>query len=133
MGSIRSKKALLKRARCQECGGSYAKICLRNGYCSECSGKWRAPEHSMRPIEFQEKSREQKKRCAICDMEAYLVIDHNHQTNQVRGLICSQCNTGIGLLGDSPERLMKAVEYLTQADVSGFHRLLEKFDEFKQK
>jgi hypothetical protein len=87
----------------------------------------------MRPIEFQEKSREQKKRCAICDIEAYLVIDHNHQTNQVRGLICSQCNTGIGLLGDSPERLMKAVEYLTQADVSGFHRLLEKFDEFKQK
>jgi hypothetical protein len=133
MGLVRSKKALLRRARCQECGVSCAKICLRNGYCSECSGKWRAPKHNMRPADFQEKSQEQKKCCAICGTEAYLVIDHNHQTNQIRGLICGQCNTGLGLFGDSPERLVKAMEYLTQADISGFHRLLEKFDTFKHK
>jgi Recombination endonuclease VII len=40
-------------------------------------------------------------------------IDHDHETGAVRGLLCWPCNTGIGLLGDSPERLGRAVVYLT--------------------
>ena len=41
-----------------------------------------------------------------------LVIDHNHKTGKVRGLLCGSCNTGIGLLKDSPDVLDAAIEYL---------------------
>ena len=41
-----------------------------------------------------------------------LMVDHCHETGAVRGLLCSCCNTGIGLFQDNPIRLQKAVEYL---------------------
>jgi hypothetical protein len=36
----------------------------------------------------------------------------NKKTNQLRGLLHSECNSGLGLLGDSMEILLNAVEYL---------------------
>lgn len=55
----------------------------------------------------------QSGRCAICSepMEKPNV-DHCHNSNEVRGLLCSGCNTGIGLLGDDVDRLRSAIEYL---------------------
>ena len=53
--------------------------------------------------------------CAICGTEPNgraLAVDHNHDTGLVRGLLCHHCNTAIGLLDDSPERLIRAIEYL---------------------
>ena len=41
-----------------------------------------------------------------------LAIDHNHNTGIVRGLLCSNCNRGIGLFGDSIETLKSAIQYL---------------------
>jgi len=40
------------------------------------------------------------------------VIDHDHTTGKVRGILCGECNTGIGKLGDSIESLKKALNYL---------------------
>ena len=42
-----------------------------------------------------------------------LCVDHSHITGDVRGLLCSNCNRGIGLLKDSPELLRNAFHYLT--------------------
>ena len=42
----------------------------------------------------------------------FLAVDHCHKTGQVRGLLCDNCNRGIGLLGDTVESLNEAVEYL---------------------
>mgnify|MGYP000933626974 CR=1 FL=1 len=39
-------------------------------------------------------------------------IDHDHETGKVRGLLCSPCNTSLGLLGDDPARIRRAAEYL---------------------
>jgi len=39
-------------------------------------------------------------------------IDHNHETGEIRGLLCHSCNRAIGLLGDCPERLEKMILYL---------------------
>lgn len=44
-----------------------------------------------------------------------LVIEHCHKTNKFRGWVCNNCNTGIGMLGDTVEGLMHAVEYLRRA------------------
>ncbi len=52
--------------------------------------------------------------CAICgrQSEGKFNIDHDHDTGNVRGLLCGPCNRGIGLLGDSAETLQRAVAYL---------------------
>ena len=55
--------------------------------------------------------------CAICKkpitkLSRRMNIDHDHDTNNVRGILCSGCNTGLGHLGDSVEGLKKALSYL---------------------
>lgn len=40
------------------------------------------------------------------------VVDHNHTTGKVRDLLCSQCNTGIGMLAEDPERMRAAAAYI---------------------
>lgn len=39
-------------------------------------------------------------------------VDHCHTTGQVRGVLCENCNKGLGLFKDSPERLLSAARYL---------------------
>lgn len=41
-----------------------------------------------------------------------LAVDHNHQTGEVRGLLCVACNTAIGALGEDPERIRRILDYL---------------------
>jgi hypothetical protein len=61
----------------------------------------------------------QEGKCAICGIPEHrcskgkLFIDHNHVTNKVRGLLCSNCNSGIGFLKDNIGTLLKAIEYLS--------------------
>ena len=77
-------------------------------------------------ISFEDYSvllRKQNGKCAICGRpdgdergnnngSKSLAVDHDHETNEVRGLLCSMCNKGIGSLYDSPALLLKAYEYL---------------------
>ena len=59
--------------------------------------------------------------CAICHQPETaarkgvvrsLAVDHDHKTGKIRGLLCSDCNTGIGKLKDDPNILLSASEYL---------------------
>jgi hypothetical protein len=57
--------------------------------------------------------------CAICSIHKDLVkrqlaVDHNHDTGEVRGLLCDACNGGIGKLKDSATILLKAIKYLNK-------------------
>jgi hypothetical protein len=56
----------------------------------------------------------QSGRCAICHCESTkaLAVDHCHTTGKVRGLLCTSCNTGLGLFKDNLELLEKAKLYL---------------------
>ena len=57
-------------------------------------------------------------KCGICSSEEpkgkRFSVDHNHNTGEVRGLLCNPCNTAIGLLKDSPAVLDAAKEYLLE-------------------
>ena len=53
--------------------------------------------------------------CAICgkvDRDKRLAVDHNHLTKKVRGLLCGDCNRGLGIFKDQIFLLQKAISYL---------------------
>ena len=57
--------------------------------------------------------------CAICDGIGVdgrrLHVDHCHETGKVRGLLCHDCNRGIGMFKDDSKKLQKAANYLSPA------------------
>ena len=57
--------------------------------------------------------------CAICGTDnpggrGQFHADHNHQTNQPRGVLCHNCNVALGNFKDNPELLEKAIVYLSK-------------------
>ena len=53
--------------------------------------KYRLDEKQVQGI-----SERQEHRCAVCRNETKLIIDHDHVTGKVRGLVCYRCNIGLG-------------------------------------
>lgn len=56
-------------------------------------------------------------KCALCERTENLpfktfTVDHCHQTNKIRGLLCHKCNTALGQFKDSVAVLLKAANYL---------------------
>jgi hypothetical protein len=51
--------------------------------------------------------------CQICETTEHLVYDHDHSTMQFRGVLCRQCNAGLGSLGDTIGGVQKALKYLS--------------------
>ncbi|GAA2809565.1 endonuclease VII domain-containing protein [Streptomyces showdoensis] len=50
--------------------------------------------------------------CAICLAAPAAHVDHCHKTGRVRGVLCFNCNSAIGKLGDDPDVLRRAIAYL---------------------
>jgi len=51
--------------------------------------------------------------CGICKEDGKrLVIDHNHKTNQARGLLCYRCNNLVGFIENNPKLIAPAQEYI---------------------
>lgn len=75
--------------------------------------------------------------CAICGNAEYgkhqngrvndLAIDHDHDTGQVRGLLCNSCNRGLAGFKDNIGLLSKAAEYLAAPPADDlFHKVASK-------
>lgn len=66
--------------------------------------------------EFNAMSAAQDGLCAICGREPLgkkrLSVDHCHASLKIRGLLCDQCNTGLGMFRDDPRLLFVASQYL---------------------
>ncbi|QPZ53604.1 endonuclease VII [Pelagibacter phage HTVC100P] len=73
--------------------------------------------------EYEELLSKQNKKCAICGIDnngkyrnkpRAFAVDHCHTKGKIRGLLCSDCNTGIGLLKDNINFLQSAINYLNK-------------------
>jgi hypothetical protein len=83
----------------------------------------------MTVADYEQLCASQGGRCAICRTDKpggtqaadrmVWSIDHDHDTGKVRGLLCSACNRGLGLFGDSAEACRRAADYLERARDSG--------------
>jgi len=67
--------------------------------------------------EYEEMLDEQDGKCSICNTDTpsdgkRLHIDHNHNTGKVRGLLCNNCNHGLGQFKDNQNLLAMAIQYL---------------------
>lgn len=75
----------------------------------------------MSLIEFQERLAAQGGKCAICTKSITgrdIHRDHDHTTGEWRGLLCNNCNRGLGHFQDDPALLMKAAEYVLTGGVA---------------
>lgn len=56
----------------------------------------------------------QKEKCGICKafIDESSAVNHNHETGIVRGILCRQCNSGLGMFKDNIESLKAAIKYL---------------------
>lgn len=71
--------------------------------------------YNITPEDYQAMLAVQNGTCAICKQgpgKSKLQVDHDHDTGQVRGLLCVSCNSGLGHLGDDYGRVLLAAEYL---------------------
>jgi uncharacterized protein YlaI len=68
--------------------------------------------------EYESLIKFQNSKCAICDKDLQdgkqTHVDHDHKTNAIRGILCSKCNTGLGLFNDSTDILKSAIMYITK-------------------
>lgn len=72
-------------------------------------------EFGMSTEDYWEMFDRQGGRCAICravpDWKR-LAVDHDHETGEVRGLLCNSCNCGLGFFKDDPHLVAQALMYL---------------------
>ena len=87
--------------------------------CKECTGHLTSFRTSGWTKEaYEETFAIQKGACAICECTlnssryTRLAGDHCHASGRLRGLLCTNCNTSLGLMKDSPKRLLAAAAYL---------------------
>lgn len=129
------RAAMREQIPCGECGKPFLRNSGSQLYCSDdCRKivKQRATAESfmrnryrITMEQFNEMSAAQGHRCAICDKpfgrRSQIHIDHDHRCcpsdmtcgNCLRGLLCGQCNTMLGMAKDDPAILTRAVKYLT--------------------
>lgn len=82
-------------------------------------------QHGLTLDQYHSMAERQDFLCILCEQEPErrntkdgrehldgFVIDHDHQTGKVRGLLCYNCNVGLGMLQDSPQLLEKAARYV---------------------
>lgn len=92
---------------------TYSNWGCRCAPCSEAKqDRGRVDSYGLSPELYAAILRHQDGRCANCGERSELHIDHAHDTGEVRGLLCRECNTGFGKLGDTLESLRRAVIYL---------------------
>lgn len=76
-------------------------------------------KYNLTPKDYSKMLNDQNGVCVICHLpsDTPLHVDHDHETGLVRGLLCKDCNLGIGRMKDSVYLLQEAADYLLEASL----------------
>ncbi len=94
----------------------------REDYKKNKKRKWSSglkTRYGITSYEYNNLLESQNSKCGICGMDQNklkkrLHVDHNHNTGEIRGLICKSCNLAIGLIKDDISILNKMIKYLVK-------------------
>jgi hypothetical protein len=120
-----SSECRYPRSKCIDCGKEISKNAKRCSYCSKkinsntlCKDEFLAKKYNISKEELSNMITLQNNKCKICRRdfkECKRVIDHDHKTGKVRGLLCNRCNMFLGWVENniiSIEALNNMIIYL---------------------
>ena len=106
-----------RQSYCKPCRAAYTKAWRPKGYDRQATkNRDLSRKYGITLEEYEGLAFSQDWKCAVCGAkpEKDLYVDHNHHTGEIRGLLCSPCNLGLGHLQDSTAVLRGAIEYLEE-------------------
>lgn len=124
---VKYPQGYFKKKKCKVCGKDFIPKAPSELTCSEYCRKYSTTNNYYKRVygisieQYLDLAEKQHFKCAICGGDNFkmgeqhtgvLVVDHNHKTGEVRGLLCHNCNRALGLLHDSVENLMNSITYL---------------------
>lgn len=132
-GTIMSQakeKMKYKTKSCRYCQDDFQPAAPSHLYCSDkCAANGVIQRHYKKSYglgyeEVKQLRKDQNHLCAICGEKGFMMnsrvksalcVDHDHKTGEIRGMLCHNCNRGLGLFQDSLDRLKSAIAYLEGA------------------
>jgi hypothetical protein len=112
-------------AMCKSCWSVYNK--KRRGvssYKAKFNSKWfrdaqYRKKYNLSAEQYDQMRDSQENKCCICKKDLAAdrqpSVDHCHSTGKVRGILCNNCNAGLGFFNDNKDSLLAAVEYLSKS------------------
>lgn len=106
-----------RKSECKECTRKYQKEKYDSGELREAVY---LRNYGITLEQYDQMVLDQDGCCKICGTDnpgsnrCRFSIDHNHETGEVRGLLCGSCNAALGLFKDNPSTLLSAFNYLTK-------------------
>jgi len=105
-------------SRCKECDHARVKIYHKNNRAKVTKQQLishRRRRYGLTEEKYNNMILSQNNLCAICNKSSRktLHIDHSHKTGEVRGLLCNNCNTGIGFFKEDISIFTRAIKYLS--------------------
>lgn len=116
----RVTRTSLPAIRCRFCRSEFtprrqdARYCCVQHQRSAASIQFR---YGLTPEDLNGLLESQNHECALCGKPIAVggfEVDHSHDTGNVRGLLCSRCNRGLGTFGDDESLLHQAIKYLEE-------------------
>lgn len=108
--------------QCAKCGKTEAvtSFYVTARWCKPCMKAYRlCKKYSLSQEQLDTMYINQDHKCVICEdfLANKAVIDRDHQTGKVRGLLCSSCNSLLGFAKDNTTILAKAIVYLAETSI----------------
>ena len=104
---------------------SYCRLCMNAGlraayakrkYDPRAHANAHLRRYNITVDDYERMEQEQQGVCDICHLPQVgrmrLCVDHDHETDDVRSLLCINCNAALGLLKDCPDRMRSAARYI---------------------
>jgi beta-galactosidase/beta-glucuronidase len=118
---VAEKQHLLKQPTCKRCAVEKTKEWKESKTKEQIADLYYKRIYGISLAQFNAMLQRQNSKCALCDCALNMthldasraVVDHDHVTGNVRGILCNECNRGLGYFHDNAAALLKAANYIT--------------------